>query len=291
MREIPAAFSGGAMTLARAWLVTRRDGTQMGFTDHDGDIEFDYVKFHARTGLGASDMTSATGFEVTGGEVSGALSSLGITEADIAAGLYDQARVDFYHVDWTNPVSRILVDTTMIGEIRRNGSAFICEMRGLTSLYQEEKGRLYQRSCAANLGDSGCKVDLTSTHFRYRGIISATHGDTYFECDADAQVFNFTGGEAHFMSGANLDQRIEIKSHSAIRNGSAIWLWQIGSGGMSIGDVVVLTVGCDKSFRTCRDTFRNSKNFRGFPHIPGTDFIVRVADEGDSTLDGGSLFK
>jgi len=31
---------------------------------------------------------------------------------------------------------------------------------------------------------------------------------------------------------------------------------------------------CDQRFETCRDVFHNTMNYRGFPHIPGTDFIL-----------------
>jgi len=31
---------------------------------------------------------------------------------------------------------------------------------------------------------------------------------------------------------------------------------------------------CDQTFTTCRDTFDNVMNFRGFEHMPGTDFLL-----------------
>ncbi len=31
---------------------------------------------------------------------------------------------------------------------------------------------------------------------------------------------------------------------------------------------------CDQAFTTCRTVFDNSTNFRGFPHMPGMDFIL-----------------
>ena len=33
-------------------------------------------------------------------------------------------------------------------------------------------------------------------------------------------------------------------------------------------------LACDQRFATCRDTFGNTANFRGFPHLPGTDALV-----------------
>ena len=43
---------------------------------------------------------------------------------------------------------------------------------------------------------------------------------------------------------------------------------------------------CDKRWRTCVDAFGNGANFRGFPHIPGDDFIAAVPVEG-GRHDGG----
>ena len=52
-----------------------------------------------------------------------------------------------------------------------------------------------------------------------------------------------------------------------------------------------MTAGCDKRFSTCRGTFANVANFRGFPHMPGNDFVIRIPREGESGFDGGSLFR
>ena len=53
-------------------------------------------------------------------------------------------------------------------------------------------------------------------------------------------------------------------------------------------DPFTVTAGCDKRFETCRDRFANSINFRGFPHIPGNDFVISGADA-SANNDGGSL--
>lgn len=31
---------------------------------------------------------------------------------------------------------------------------------------------------------------------------------------------------------------------------------------------------CDKRFETCHDVFSNAENYRGFPHLPGQDFVL-----------------
>ncbi|MDJ0920550.1 MAG: DUF2163 domain-containing protein [Henriciella sp.] len=40
---------------------------------------------------------------------------------------------------------------------------------------------------------------------------------------------------------------------------------------------------CDRRFETCRDDYSNTENFRGFPHMPGMDFILSgPADTGNT---------
>jgi hypothetical protein len=47
-------------------------------------------------------------------------------------------------------------------------------------------------------------------------------------------------------------------------------------------------LGCDRAFATCRDRFGNVANFRGFPHIPGNDFVLHYPRQGDA-LNGAPL--
>jgi hypothetical protein len=48
-------------------------------------------------------------------------------------------------------------------------------------------------------------------------------------------------------------------------------------------------LGCDRQLSTCRDRFDNVANFRGFPHIPGNDFVLKYPRD-DQVLEGGALF-
>lgn len=44
--------------------------------------------------------------------------------------------------------------------------------------------------------------------------------------------------------------------------------------GVDLSDPANAGKTCDHRFATCRDVFGNTENFRGFPHMPGTDFIL-----------------
>jgi uncharacterized phage protein (TIGR02218 family) len=111
---------------------------------------------------------------------------------------------------------------------------------------------------------------------------------------ADLDAFpddHFTGGRLVFTSGGNAGFSTEIKRHAARDLLVAFQLWQAPSVPIMPGDAFTVTPGCDKSFSTCRAKFSNGINFRGFPHIPGNDFIIGGVRPGDGPLDGGSLFR
>ena len=292
MRTVPDSMSGGAMTLARCWRVTRTDGVVMGFTDHDGDLVFDGVTHAAGTGLEAADMSAELGFAITGGEVAGALSAHGLTEADIAGGRYDGATVAIYLVDWSAPDKRVLLDSGAIGEIKRMGTAFVAEIRSLAYRLDEERGRLFRPACSADLGDGRCGVALGSSGFLLRGTVLATDGRSYLEATADGFVDGwFTGGALTFVSGANAGFSVEVKAHGAMTGKAALTLWRMMGGAIAVGDGFTVTAGCDKSIGVCQSKFGNIANFRGFPHMPGNDFVVMSISDGQAGLDGGSFFR
>ncbi len=85
------------------------------------------------------------------------------------------------------------------------------------------------------------------------------------------------------------DLAIEVKTHRVDLAGVRIELWQQMPEPIAAGDTFTVTAGCDKRFATCRDRFDNTVNFRGFPHIPGNDFVVSVPVPGKGKNDGGSL--
>jgi uncharacterized phage protein (TIGR02218 family) len=65
-------------------------------------------------------------------------------------------------------------------------------------------------------------------------------------------------------------------------------LWQAMPEPVAAGDSFTVTAGCDKQFQTCHDRFNNVVNFRGFPHIPGNDFVISYPVQGQSGNDGKS---
>lgn len=279
---LAAHLASGATTLCSCWKLTRRDGVVLGFTDHDRDLAFDGVTYVATAGFTASDIKSSIGLSVDNLDVAAALSSDRLDELHLAAGLYDDASVEIWRVDWADPSQRLLERKGSIGEVRRSGAHFSAEIRGLAHYLNQPKGRLYQFTCDADLGDTACRVSLPA--FTATATISDVIDDKILVVSG-LDAFDtewFSRGTATFSTGSLAGTRSEIRRHSRATAGDRLELWQRLPSLPAVGDTLSIVAGCDKTFATCREKFANGLNFRGFPHIPGNSFVTSVARQGDA---------
>jgi len=289
MKQLPAGLQAhldtGATTLCWCWRLTRKDGERQGFTDHDRDLTFDGTTFEAAAGFSASEIKDAVGLSVDNLDVTGALSSERLAEADLAAGFYDDAKVEIFRVNWQAPAQRVLMRTGSLGEVRRAGTMFTAEVRGLAHYLQQPKGRLYQFTCDADLGDARCGVDLDAASFKGNGTIVAAESARRFTASglAGFEAGWFTRGLVTFSSGAATGQKVEVRQHAKAGSSATIELWEPARAPLVAGQTFTIAAGCDKHIATCRAKFANAVNFRGFPHMPGNDFIARVVRPGDTT--------
>ncbi len=99
----------------------------------------------------------------------------------------------------------------------------------------------------------------------------------------------FRDGLVTWTGGGNAGRQSEVKAHHVDASGVEIELRQLLPHAVTISDAFDIVAGCDKQFSTCRSKFANSVNFRGFPHMPGNDFVVRYPNSNDINNDGGSL--
>ena len=295
MKTLPAGMQAhldsGATTLCWCWKLTRADALTQGFTDHDVTVAFGGVDYEAATGFTASEVQSSLGLAVDNLNLAGALSSAGIDEAALASGLYDNADIEIWRVNWANAAQRVLMRKGNLGEVKRGRSAFEAEVRGLAHRLNQPVGRAFGFSCDADLGDARCTVDLSDPAFHGVGTVTAA---------ADARRFTagglgafaggwFSGGKLTWNTGANAGRAMEVKRHALSSGVVSLELWQPMSEGIAAGDTFAITAGCDKQFSTCKAKFANAANFRGFPYMAGNDAAMSYPAQGE-TLDGGSRY-
>lgn len=282
--ELHAHLDEGTTTLAWCWRITRADSVTLGFTDHDRTLTFDGTDFEPESGLTASEVRSGSDLSVDAQDAQGVLTSDRITETDILDGRWDNAEVEVWRVNWTDPGQRVLLRRGAIGQIRRGRLAFVAEMRSQAHVLGQTVGRLFQATCDAELGDARCRVNLDAPAFTGTGAVIDLLRDRAFTASGlgsfAAGWFGF--GTVTWTSGANAGRRAEVLSHDLVDGIAIVTLLEAPVRPIAEADTFIIRAGCDKRLATCSTKFANVANFRGFPSIPGQDAVLRYA-----TRDGG----
>ncbi|PRY26221.1 putative phage protein (TIGR02218 family) [Aliiruegeria haliotis] len=287
--RLNAHLQGGAATTCRCWEVRRADGAVLGFTDHDEALEFDGIAFAPNSGFTSTAFEQTTGLSVDNASAIGALSHEAIKEADIRAGRYDGAAVTVWLVNWRDLAARDVQFAGTIGEISHGHGRFEAELRGLAEQLNQPQGHVYQGNCSAVLGDGRCGLSLEDPGF-YRDVAIAGitgAGGFLFEGLDGLEDRWFELGRFRVLSGAGTGLVGMIKRDTTSSGGREIELWQELRAEVNVGDLVRLEAGCDKRPVTCQSKFGNFLNFRGFPHIPGEDWLTSYPHRGGNN-DGGS---
>ena len=287
MRIIPPALQthldSGTTTLCYCWKLTLRSGQIIGFTDHDEAVVFDGVSFEAQAGFSSSEIHSSLGFAVDNLEASGALKSAQLDEVRLNAGDYDHASIEIWRVNWQDATQRILQRKGHLGEVNYGQGHFKAEVRGLAHLMNQPKGRLFQFGCDALLGDARCGVNLNLGVFRGVATIAAVRENSFDVSGLNGFADDwFTRGVLSWNIGPNAGRALAIKRHRAFATTSRVDLWQAPKFVIAAGEQIIVNAGCDKQFSSCKSKFANHLNFRGFPHMPGNDFVMAVASKNDA---------
>jgi uncharacterized phage protein (TIGR02218 family) len=260
-------------TIAVCWRVARADGVVLGFTTHDRALDIARLRYEAAPGMTPSAISIGDGLEVDTMEFAGALSAAAITEADLAAGRYDGAALTIFMADWADPAAGTLrLARGTIGKIEQRsgpgGGSFTATVRGPTSAFEDVAIETCSPDCRAELGDRRCRVDLAPLTVAARTVAGSARDRVVVAVPA---IERFAGGRVRPLEGLNagIDARI-----SAV-DGDGLILFEGLPSALPAGTRIELREGCDKTLATCRTRFANAINFRGEPHVPGSDVLTR----------------
>jgi uncharacterized phage protein (TIGR02218 family) len=265
-------LAGEVTELATCWKITRRDAVVLGFTDHPTDLTIAGLLYQSALGYSATDVVTSGDLAVDNLNLQGFIDSPSITEPDLMAGVWDYAEVEIFEVITSNlgagtrPLRR-----GRIGEVSLGRSVFEAELRGLAQAFSQQLCELTSPTCRAALGDARCGVDLgpitvTGT------VTSVTSPRVWTDSTRSEAAGYFTFGKLTWTSGANAGYAMEIKTHAS---GGVMTLQLPMPYALAVGDGYSLQPGCDKLLATCIAKFSNVDNFRGEPHLPGQDAILR----------------
>lgn len=272
-------------TLAVCWRVERTDSTVLGFTSHDRDIIYDGVTYKASTGIAPSTVKTSIGTGIDNLDVMGTLRSGDITKEDLLNGVYDYAKVKIFLINYNNTADGIIVlSNGKMGEVKLTKNQFTVEIRSLIQILSQNYGRVESPTCDAEFGDSRCGVNLAGS----AGGINITHSGTVTSV-TDNRLFIastlssgipdnwFKDGKITWLTGSNSNAVMDVKGYT--QSTRQIELQFETGANIQVGDTFSIIAGCDKLDSTCRITWNNLVNFRGFPHVPGVDSVFKIIPE------------
>lgn len=260
-------------TLATIVKVTRKDGFVLALTDHDVNIVFGGVTYLTALAANLSNVEMSETLDVDNAEATGFLDPEGISEASVAAGLWDFAEVRVSRVNWADlSMGDDKVKRGWLGQVSLGRNSFIAEATGLTQKLQQTIGETYSAPCKADLFDARCKIVPIEGTWKFSGITvdSVSDAQRHWISAALTQAADFfTGGTVAWTTGDNAGLEMEIKAHLA---GGEIVLQEPMPFVIAPTDEYVIFAGCQKRWQEdCVIKFSNGKNHRGFPFLPGDD--------------------
>lgn len=160
--EMKAHLSKSPTTLCVNWRVERRDGVVFGFTSHVDDLVFDGITYRSSLGLTPSGYQNSASLTVDNMEVMAVFDDDNITDRDILSGLYDDARVEVFLLNYEDvSMGKISGPVGYMGKLSRKEGNFIAEVREVgQKLNLDVLPKVSERCRIRRLGDPGCNVNL-----------------------------------------------------------------------------------------------------------------------------------
>lgn len=257
-------------------LLTLRDGTEIGITDHDEDITYaldggSSVIYDSGTGILSSDVATSCGMDSNNYEITGPIADV-VTLDAVLGGRFNRARAKLFQLNWKNPSDgtiKVLAGT--VTEARIEGGKFVMEIRDDFDFFNQTVGRLITNQCDADHGDARCgrvpesvvgTVTAVTDAMRFTVSYSPSYADDYFN-----------KGTVEFLTGELAGTLpVEIEDWTT---GGAISLFAPLVEAPAIGATATIKRGCGKSRADCMAR-NNIVNFRGYPEVPGSDQILRM---------------
>ena len=305
---LQSLLDGQTLRLTRIYRVTRRDGTVLRLTDHDQEIvcregfldgsadpfSGDYT-YTPSTGVFGTAIRQEAALKATSMELEALIDSSLITDADLRAGLYQNAVVDIAYCDWKYPwMGFFRHNEYRLTDFVYDEERWTATVVNKASELQRKLGKRWSRTCWHTFMDEGCGIAQTpgTTTFPAQIVTDVSVADprTVFSFDAGAvydgsnQVNDFfKGGHIKWITGNNAGRTYPIKKSvdGTGFNEQTLTLGFPVVGEIQNGDLVDVFGGCDRTMASCQSTtlaggVDNHLRFGGAPHMPGTSKVAQA---------------
>jgi uncharacterized phage protein (TIGR02218 family) len=297
---LQSLLDGATMYLTRIYRIKRQDGSYKRLTDHDSDIVIregfldgssdlfsNDETYTPTTGVVGAAVRQESGIKEANTELAGLISSDLITDADLRAGIYQDATIDIAYCDWRYP---------WLGLFRHN------QFRLVDFSFDEERwtaqavnkygelmrkfGRRWSKTCWNTFMDVNCGVAKAAgtTWFRAQVVASVTDNANFaFSAGTDDGTGEiddyYKAGHIRWLTGNNKGVKYPI--YQSRQSGATIKLSYPTRATIQVGDTFDLLAGCERTITACASTtvagkVDNHLRFGGAPHSPGATKIINA---------------
>lgn len=305
----PAAPARSQLTqkvhcLATLWKIERVDGLNpLRLTDHCRVLPFfetnAYFDYTPQGGFSSSAQQRLSGLDEQNLEGLGEISSAAITDDDLRAGRYREAKITTSVVDWRYPWLGPIEEQAMwVVETTHDREKWKAQLSGIPGWLRYNKGEVFTRTCGNDLFDVNCIggdapfLDRSAmTGFLCRALGTSVISRSLFSAQGPfgggligiggatintQAVGYFNNGRLTWRTGLNQGVVSEVKTTTKSVPSSPflqISLQIPTPFAIADDDEFDIEVGCDKVAPTCKTKFvsNNFRNFAGHLFIPGTD--------------------
>jgi len=225
-------------TVCSCWRLELTDGTILGFTDHVDDLVIEGVTYEAMTGFNRTAIRQNRNFKVDNHDITGLIDSLTITESDLLAGRYANAKLYYFEVNYEDLTQGIVkLDVGYLGDITLKDGIFIASFNSITRKLDQTIGEKYSRYCRHILGDANCGVHIPKDIWRPNTVYNV--GDIVLSptLATNVQFICITAGTSN-ISGNGLEPAWDTTIGNTILDTDVVWQVEASNG--KIGQVVSL---------------------------------------------------
>lgn len=271
--NIRSELFSAAPTVATAWLVTRRDGKRLGFTDYSKGFKVGGVFCNPRAGFVRTNYQGDREVTTDNLELSSVLDSGLITDVDLQSGKYDGASIKIFLVDLTNLNTSDTVELIngTVGEVTWTGKEYKAAGRSLI----DKLNNAYSSTVTPLCSHSFCDIEprpftacrLARASMQSAATLTAISDDLMrFSVDIALAEGEYKAGFVEFLSGELAGSIHKIVSHTS----SSVLLYTPLPKTIVLGASLWIVKGCNKSLADCK-RHNNVINRAAFDFVPTSD--------------------
>jgi uncharacterized phage protein (TIGR02218 family) len=263
------------------WKITRRDGVVFAFTSLDTNFVSGGVTYKHCASLSDSASESSSELGSVGSvSITGLLDDESITEADLYAGLFDDAFFEAWVVSWkgVDLACPFRAAAGWLGKVDRGQNSWSADVDGPGArLMQTALVEFYTPGCRWKFGDAAtCDVNAEALAvFGCNVTKGVQRYAVYFDASEPVESAIWNGGTVRWTYGANAG--VECQVDTVDWGSQLLSLWDLAPFPPAVGDSFDLLPGCPKDGDSCK-LYANYINFGGFPDVPGPDALQQNAD-------------